>query len=238
MTSTNDVDYYRIDDLLAPEERMTAATVRSFVEREAMPLIEACHAREEFPRQLIPRMGELGLFGAHLKGYGCAGLSAVAYGLICRSWRRGDSGLRSIGVGPGLARDVQHLALREARNRSSRWLPEMAAGRAIGCFGLTEPDHRIGPRRHGDPCPARRRALGLERHEALDHERLHRRRRHRVGEGRRGRDPRLPGGARHAWLLDPRHQGEVLAARVHHVGAGARGRAYPGVEPCFPARRG
>ena len=96
MTSTSDVDYYRIDELLAPEERMTAATVRSFVEREALPLIEGCHAREEFPRQLIPRMGELGLFGAHLKGYGCAGLSAVAYGLICQELEAGDSGLRSM----------------------------------------------------------------------------------------------------------------------------------------------
>ena len=79
MTSTNDVDYYRIDDLLAPEERMTAATVRSFVEREAMPLIEACHAREEFPRQLIPRMARARVCSArNLKGYGCAGLSATS----------------------------------------------------------------------------------------------------------------------------------------------------------------
>src|SRR5262245_63930135 len=93
---SDDVDYYRIDELLAEEERMTAASVRNFVEREALPVIEGAHSREEFPRQLIPRMGELGLFGAHLKGYGCAGLSAVAYGLICQELEAGDSGLRSM----------------------------------------------------------------------------------------------------------------------------------------------
>src|SRR5215467_14724298 len=94
--SAGEVDYYGVDELLTDEERMIRATVRSFVEREALPLIEACHAREEFPRALIPRMGELGMFGAHLKGYGCAGLSSVAYGLICQELEAGDSGLRSM----------------------------------------------------------------------------------------------------------------------------------------------
>jgi len=144
MTSTNDVDYYRIDDLLAPEERMTAATVRSFVEREAMPLIEAYHAREEFPRQLIPRMGELGLFGAHLKGYGCAGLSAVAYGLICQELEAGDSGLRSMASVQG-SLAMYSIWRWGSEEHKRRWLPEMAAGRAIGCFGLTEPDHGSDP---------------------------------------------------------------------------------------------
>jgi glutaryl-CoA dehydrogenase len=144
MTSTNDVDYYRIDDLLAPEERMTAATVRSFVEREAMPLIEACHAREEFPRQLIPRMAELGLFGAHLKGYGCAGLSAVAYGLICQELEAGDSGLRSMASVQG-SLAMYSIWRWGSEEHKRRWLPEMAAGRAIGCFGLTEPDHGSDP---------------------------------------------------------------------------------------------
>jgi glutaryl-CoA dehydrogenase len=89
-----DVDYYGLEELLGEEERLTRASVRSFVEREALPLLEDCHAREEFPRALIPRMAELGLFGASLKGYGCAGLSGVAYGLIMQELEAGDSGLR------------------------------------------------------------------------------------------------------------------------------------------------
>lgn len=137
-------DYYGVAELLTEEERMTAASVRTFVEREALPLIEGCHAREEFPRQLIPRMAELGMFGAHLKGYGCAGLSAVAYGLICQELEAGDSGLRSMASVQGsLAMYAIHRWGSEEQKR--RWLPEMAAGRAIGCFGLTEPDHGSDP---------------------------------------------------------------------------------------------
>jgi len=137
-------DYYGVAELLSEEERMTAASVRTFVEREALPLIEGCHAREEFPRQLIPRMAEMGMFGAHLKGYGCAGLSAVAYGLICQELEAGDSGLRSMASVQGsLAMYAIHRWGSEEQKR--RWLPEMAAGRAIGCFGLTEPDHGSDP---------------------------------------------------------------------------------------------
>ena len=144
MTPPSQVDYYRIDELLAPEERMTAATVRSFVEREALPLIEECNAREEFPRQLIPRMAELGLFGAHLQGYGCAGLSAVAYGLICQELEAGDSGLRSMASVQG-SLAMYSIWRWGSEEQKRRWLPEMAAGRAIGCFGLTEPDHGSDP---------------------------------------------------------------------------------------------
>jgi len=142
--TTNDLDYYGVNELLTEEERLTAATVRSFVEREALPLVGECHAREAFPRELIPRMGELGLFGAHLQGYGCAGLSAVAYGLICQELEAGDSGLRSMASVQGsLAMYAIHRWGSEEQKR--RWLPEMAAGRAIGCFGLTEPDHGSDP---------------------------------------------------------------------------------------------
>jgi glutaryl-CoA dehydrogenase len=144
MTTPSDVDYYRVEELLAPEERMTASTVRSFVEREAVPLIERCHAREEFPRQLIPRMAELGLFGAHLTGYGCAGLSAVAYGLICQELEAGDSGLRSMASVQG-SLSMYSIWRWGSEEQKRRWLPEMAAGRAIGCFGLTEPDHGSDP---------------------------------------------------------------------------------------------
>ena len=137
-------DYYGVAELLTEEERMTAASVRSFVEREALPLIEACHASEEFPRQLIPRMAELGMFGAHLKGYGCAGLSAVAYGLICQDLEAGDSGLRSMASVQG-SLAMYGIYRWGSEEQKRRWLPEMASGRAIGCFGLTEPDHGSDP---------------------------------------------------------------------------------------------
>jgi len=142
--TAGEVDYYGIDELLSDEERMTRASVRAFVEREALPLIEGCHAREEFPRQLIPRMAELGLFGAHLKGYGCAGLSAVAYGLICQELEAGDSGLRSMASVQG-SLAMYAIWRWGSEEQKQRWLPEMAAGRAIGSFGLTEPDHGSDP---------------------------------------------------------------------------------------------
>jgi glutaryl-CoA dehydrogenase len=138
------VDYLQLDELLDDEAKMIRKTVRDFVEREAQPIIEEHHAREDFPRHLIPRMAELGFFGANLKGYGCAGLSNVAYGLICQEVERCDSGLRSmVSVQGSLAMYAIHAFGSE--DQKQRWLPEMAAGRAIGCFGLTEPDHGSDP---------------------------------------------------------------------------------------------
>jgi glutaryl-CoA dehydrogenase len=154
--TAGEVDYYGLEELLGDEEKMTRASVRSFVEREALPVLEQCHAREEFPRQLIPRLAELGVFGANLKGYGCAGMSNVAYGLIMQELEAGDSGLRSMASVQGsLAMFAIYRWGSEAQKQ--RWLPPMAAGRAIGCFGLTEPDHGSDPggmetraRRDGD----------------------------------------------------------------------------------------
>jgi len=139
-----DLDYYGIEELLTDEERMIRTSVRSFVEREALPLLEGCHSREEFPKTLIPRMAELGIFGAHLKGYGCAGLSSVAYGLIMQELEAGDSGLRSMGSVQG-SLAMYAIWRFGSEEQKRRWLPEMAAGRAIGCFGLTEPDHGSDP---------------------------------------------------------------------------------------------
>ncbi|MBI4518055.1 MAG: acyl-CoA dehydrogenase family protein [Deltaproteobacteria bacterium] len=138
------VDYYDLDELLSEEAKMIRRTVRDFVEREAQPIIEGHHAREEFPRHLIARMGELGLFGANLTGYGCAGLSNIAYGLICQELERCDSGLRSmVSVQGSLAMHAIHAF--GSPEQKQRWLPLMAAGKAIGCFGLTEPDHGSDP---------------------------------------------------------------------------------------------
>jgi glutaryl-CoA dehydrogenase len=144
MSAAGELDYYEIDELLTDEERMTRQSVRNFVEREAVPVIEAAHTREEFPKQLLPRMAELGLFGAHLKGYGCAGMSGVAYGLICQELEACDSGLRSMASVQG-SLAMYAIYRWGSEEQKQRWLPEMAAGRAIGCFGLTEPDHGSDP---------------------------------------------------------------------------------------------
>jgi glutaryl-CoA dehydrogenase len=144
MTPFVEVDYYGLDDLLTEEERMIRKTVRDFVEREAAPTIEEHHARETFPQHLIPRLAELGLFGANLKGYGCAGFNNISYGLICQELERVDSGLRSmVSVQGSLCMYPIHAFGSEEQKQ--RWLPPMAAGRAVGCFGLTEPDHGSDP---------------------------------------------------------------------------------------------
>ncbi len=137
-------DYYELDALLSDEERITRDTVRAFVEHECLPLLEGCFSREEFPKELIPRLGELGVFGANLHGYGCAGMNNVAYGLVMQELERGDSGLRSMAsVQGGLT--MYGIYAYGTEEQKQRWLPRMARGEAIGCFGLTEPDHGSDP---------------------------------------------------------------------------------------------
>jgi len=134
------VDFLRLDELLSDEERLARESVRDFVSREFLPRIQE-HVRRDgsFPMELVPRMAELGLFGANLVGYGCAGMNNVAYGLVMQELERGDSGLRSFAsVQGGLVMYPIHTWGSEEQKQ--RWLPALAAGGAIGCFGLTEPD--------------------------------------------------------------------------------------------------
>jgi glutaryl-CoA dehydrogenase len=134
------VDFLRLDELLSDEERGARDSVRAFVTRECLPLVQA-HVRRDgsFPMELVPRMAALGLFGANLHGYGCAGMNNVAYGLVMQELERGDSGLRSFASVQGSL--VMYPILRYGSDaQKERWLPALAAGRAIGCFGLTEPD--------------------------------------------------------------------------------------------------
>ncbi len=138
------VDYYAIEDLLTDEERMIRDTVRDWVEAEFLPIITEHHRAGTFPVHLIPRLGELGVFGATLKDYGCLGVSHVAYGLIMQELERGDSGLRSVAsVQSGLVMYPIHTYGSPAQKE--RWLPALARGQAVGCFGLTEPDHGSDP---------------------------------------------------------------------------------------------
>jgi glutaryl-CoA dehydrogenase len=134
------VDFLRLDELLSDEERLARDTVRDFVSNEFLPLIQE-HIRQDgsFPMDLVPKLAELGLFGANLHGYGCAGMNNVAYGLVMQELERGDSGLRSFAsVQGGLVMYPIHAYGSDAQKEE--WLPRLAAGEKIGCFGLTEPD--------------------------------------------------------------------------------------------------
>src|SRR5947208_9488 len=138
------VDYYGIETLLSEDERMIRDTVRDWVEAEFIPIVPEHHRAGTFPVELIPKLGELGVFGATLKGYGCAGLSNVAYGLIMQELERGDSGLRSCAsVQSGLVMYPIYAYGSDAQKDA--WLPRLATGEKIGCFGLTEPDYGSDP---------------------------------------------------------------------------------------------
>lgn len=137
MSQLNPFDLYDIDSLLSEEERMIRDSVARFVDERAMPLIAKHFDDATFPNELIPEIADLGLLGSSLEGYGCAGLNAVSYGLICQELERCDSGLRSfVSVQSSLAMYPIHAYGSEEQRE--RWLPGMAAGEIIGCFGLTE----------------------------------------------------------------------------------------------------
>ncbi len=144
MAKFQGTDLYQIEELLSDEERMVRNTVREFVEEEFMPIVRDHYRKGEFPKQLIPQLGKMGLLGSNLNGYGCAGLNNVAYGLINQELERGDSGLRSfVSVQGSLVMYPIHAFGSEEQKQ--KWLPKLAAGEAIGCFGLTEPDFGSNP---------------------------------------------------------------------------------------------
>ena len=137
-------DLYAVDDLLGDDERLIRDTVRSFVREQALPVIGEHFEAGTFPSELIPAIAQMGLLGMHLQGHGCAGASAIGYGVACEELEAGDSGLRSfVSVQGSLAMFPIHAYGSEEQKQ--RWLPEMAAGRVIGCFGLTEPDAGSDP---------------------------------------------------------------------------------------------
>ena len=138
------VDYYGIDDLLTEEQRMMRDAVRDWVEAKFLPVVSQHHRDGTFPMELARDLGEMGVFGATLKGYGCTGLDNVAYGLIMQELERGDSGLRSFAsVQSGLV--MYPIYSYGSDGQKDRWLPRLQSGVALGCFGLTEPDHGSDP---------------------------------------------------------------------------------------------
>ncbi len=144
MFAFHGVDYLEIDSLLSDQEKLVRQTVREFVEQEVIPHIEEWNREAKFPKHLVPLMAELGLFGANMEGYGCAGMSNVEYGLIMQELERGDSGLRSFVSVQG-ALVMYPINAYGSEEQKNRWLPAMAAGEKLGCFGLTEPDFGSNP---------------------------------------------------------------------------------------------
>ncbi|MBV8749637.1 MAG: acyl-CoA dehydrogenase family protein, partial [Candidatus Eremiobacteraeota bacterium] len=137
-------DFLGIDALLTDDERLIRDTVRAFVRDRVLPNIAGWFEDHTFPQAMAKELGDLGLLGMHLHGYGCAGTSAVAYGLACLELEAGDSGFRSfVSVQGSLA--MYALWAHGSEEQKQTWLPRMAAGEAIGCFGLTEWDFGSDP---------------------------------------------------------------------------------------------
>jgi len=143
--SLPEVDFYRIDTLLSDEEKMIRQSVRTFVDERIRPIIGRCFEESRFPKEIIPELASLGVFGANLpEKYGCAGVSNVAYGLITQELEAGDSGIRSFASVQGALCMYPIYAFGTEEQRQ-KWLPRMAAGEVIGCFGLTEPNSGSDP---------------------------------------------------------------------------------------------
>src|SRR5262245_46409270 len=143
--SIAEVDFFKLDSMLSDEERLTRQTVRSFVEERVKPIIAECYENGRFPHELIPEMAKLGLLGANLpEKYGCAGVNNVAYGLMTQELEAGDSGIRSFSsVQSALC--MYPIYQFGSEDQRLKYLPRMAAGEVIGCFGLTEPNAGSNP---------------------------------------------------------------------------------------------
>jgi len=138
------VDFIEFDTLLSEEERLVRNTSRQFIEDNLMPVIEECNRSGRFPRELVKPMAQLGFFGASLKGYGCAEMSNVEYGLVMQELERGDSGVRSF-VSVQSALVMYPIFAFGSEEQKQTWLPALQSGDKLGCFGLTEPDFGSNP---------------------------------------------------------------------------------------------
>ena len=212
--------------MLSEDERLVRDTARRFIEDNLIPIIEECNREGRFPRELVKPMGEMGFFGANLHGYGCAGMSNVEYGLVTQEMERGDSGIRSF-VSVQSALVMYPIYTFGSDEQKDEWLPAMAKGEKLGCFGLTEPDFGSNPGGMRTRAQARRHRLHPERRKDVDHLRLHRRCRGDLGQGRgRGRPrARISGADQDAGLPRLRCARQMVAARLRHLRAVAAGRA-------------
>src|SRR6186997_2318743 len=140
MRPFNGPDFFDVASHLNEDELMIRDTVRQFVSKEVIPIIEKHNREGTFPKELIPQLAEMGTLGATIQGYGCAGLNYTSYGLIMQELERGDSGVRSFVSVQG-ALCMYPIAAYGTEAHKKKYLPEMAKGKMIGCFGLTEPDY-------------------------------------------------------------------------------------------------
>ena len=225
MAVFNGVDFLRFDDLLTEEEKTIRQAVRDWVEEKFLPLIEHHYEAATFPSEIIPQIAELGLLGANLPDeYGCAGLGNVAYGLAMQELERGDSGLRSFASVQG-ALVMYPIFAYGSEEQSAYWLPKLASGEKIGCFGLTEPDSGSDP---GGMITTAKTVPTAASSTAP-----------RCGSPtarwptspivwaapRRREDPRLHRREGHEGLHGARAEAQVLAARLGHERAHPAGRA-------------
>ena len=196
-------DYFFLrEQLTEPAARACCAACATFVDDEVLPVIGGYWERAEMPWPLIQRLGELGIVGEDIAGYGCPGLDPIACGLVDMELSRGDGSLATfLGVQSGLA--MKSIAMLGSEEQKQRWLPEMARLEKLGAFALTEPDHGSDSVDARDDGAPRRRRVRAQRRQALDRKRQPRRRRRRVG-ARRGRPGRrLPDREGHARLRRP-----------------------------------
>lgn len=138
------VDFIEFDSLLSDDERLVRDNTRKFIEENLIPIIEQCNREGRFPRELVKPFAEMGFFGASLKGYGCAGMNNVEYGLVMQELERGDSGVRSF-VSVQSALVMYPIYAFGSEEQKQKWLPALAKGEKIGCFGLTEPGFGSNP---------------------------------------------------------------------------------------------
>src|SRR5579864_5239210 len=138
------LDLFGVNALLTEEERMVQSSVARLVDEKVLPIIQRCFEEHRFPKELVPALAAQGLLGSSIQGYGCAGLNAVSYGLICREMERGDSALRSfVSVQSSLC--MYPISAFGSEAQKQKWLPGMAKGEVIACFGLTEPQGGSDP---------------------------------------------------------------------------------------------
>ena len=229
-------DYFRALDGLTDEERDIHATVRAFVDETIVPNVQGWWDADTLPRELMTQMGELGILGPTTPAeYGGSEISSTAYGLICYELERGDSGVRSSASVQG-SLVMYPIYAYGSEEQKRKYLPELAAGKIVGCFGLTESDGG------SDPGAMRTRArrdgerLRPQRLQDVDHQQPARRRRGGLGQGRRRRHPGLPRRERLEGLQRPGHAQQGEPAREHHRRDRARGRARAG-RGALPGRR-
>ena len=213
-------DYLDLDSLFTAEELAQRDKVRAFVDARIRPNIARWYEDAHFPREIATEFGDLGLLGMHLTGYGCPGRSAVEYGLTALELEAGDSGLRTfVSVQGSLAMSAIHK--HGSEEQKQQWLPGMAKGELIGCFGLDGTDRGQRPGWHDDLRPAGRVGLGADRCEAVDRVGVDRRHCGDLGADRRG-DQGFRRPDRHCGVHRDPYRAEAVDAGLHPV------RHHPG----------